>query len=363
MKSFLDALPDHLNDPQYLKNTSESIINSVSSVSSMLDEMMEFSRKKDLVYERVNCHGFVRSVLKELFLSKKDAKIKIELSIFDQLEINLDRSKMTRVIHNLVGNAVEAMKGKGVIWISTQILGGNVRIVIGDDGPKIPQEHIESLFDPFATFGKEKGTGLGLAITKQMVEAHKGNISVINTATGPEFLVDLPLETRVNLNLEIKEEEFIIAELYQKIPVRQIQDAFEEEAEKNDLCLVQEKYNCVRNILVVDDDPVQIECISSIVKEIFPKAEIFISTTYDEAYNKCFEVLLDIVISDCDLGKNSKSGIELISDTRKIISDATYILTSSQNKDAISNFDKGMIFLPKPIEKDQLVSILLKLKP
>jgi len=364
LKSFIDTLPEHLDNPDHIKSTCTSIIDSVSSVSLMLDEMMEFSKKSELSLYQINFYDFIKSSLKELFIFNKAIPIKIKLSAHDPISISIDQFKMIRVIHNLVDNAVEAMRGRGAIWINSSIANGQLTIFVGNDGPMIPEKNLKKLFEPFATFGKEKGTGLGLAITKQIVESHRGSITVENTEKGPEFTIILPIGVGIDHDTKTIEEEFFIAELYNIKPVPSLTvTKIEVSKETDDISKVQQKYNRLKYIMIVDDDQIQVDHVSSIIKQIFPKAEIISCNTYEEADGKVFEYLFDLIISDYDLGKNSKNGLDLIKEIKKVISNATYLLVSSRKlKNKLELKDNNISFIPKPIDKKLLIQTLLTYK-
>jgi signal transduction histidine kinase len=67
-------------------------------------------------------------------------------------------------------------------------------LVGGDDGPGVPRELRERLFDPFVTSGKDGGTGLGLAIAQNLAEAHGGRLTLLDRSPGAHFRIELPLE-------------------------------------------------------------------------------------------------------------------------------------------------------------------------
>ena len=69
-----------------------------------------------------------------------------------------------------------------------------VHVDIGDTGPGIPDEIMDKIFNLYFST-KEDGHGIGLAITKQIIDAHKGNIEVTSVPGGTVFRVSLPLET------------------------------------------------------------------------------------------------------------------------------------------------------------------------
>lgn len=103
-----------------------------------------------------------------------------------------------QVFLNLLHNAATAIpeKQKGEIKITTQTLDGQFRISIRDNGPGIPTEIRDKLFQPFVTTkAPGTGTGLGLSISQRIIEAHGGNISVRSEpGQGAEFIVELPLK-------------------------------------------------------------------------------------------------------------------------------------------------------------------------
>ena len=68
-----------------------------------------------------------------------------------------------------------------------------VRITVADTGSGIPQEIRAKIFEPFYTTKGERGTGLGLYITKQVIDDHKGTITVQTGNRGTSFVISLPL--------------------------------------------------------------------------------------------------------------------------------------------------------------------------
>jgi signal transduction histidine kinase len=88
--------------------------------------------------------------------------------------------------------------GKGVLVITTERAGGNIRISFSDDGSGIEAQNLRRIFDPFFTTKKVgKGTGLGLSISYGMVTAHNGVIYARSEyGKGTTFFIELPIETK-----------------------------------------------------------------------------------------------------------------------------------------------------------------------
>jgi signal transduction histidine kinase len=117
------------------------------------------------------------------------------------IPVALDRQLMRRVLVNLVRNAVQAVRGassategrRGRVIVSAELASDAVVLSVEDDGPGVPEELRERVFEPYFTT-KEDGTGLGLAIVKKIVVEHNGAIEVRRSSRlgGAEFVITLP---------------------------------------------------------------------------------------------------------------------------------------------------------------------------
>ncbi|NMC69645.1 MAG: HAMP domain-containing protein [Myxococcales bacterium] len=119
------------------------------------------------------------------------------------VRVPLDRQMMRRVIDNLVRNAVEALTADQAapagrpaprVVVEADVLRGGQRagIVVRDNGPGIPAEARDHIFEPYFTT-KPTGTGLGLAIVKKIVLEHGGEITVDSSTEGATFRIELPV--------------------------------------------------------------------------------------------------------------------------------------------------------------------------
>lgn len=116
-----------------------------------------------------------------------DEQAKLEDTSLTELEIQ-------RVISNIARNSVTAMNKRGIITIRTYYGIKDVIIKITNDGPKIDDNIIEKIFNAGFTTQKDidKEHGLGLAIVKEIIESHRGTISVHSTVEITEFIIKLP---------------------------------------------------------------------------------------------------------------------------------------------------------------------------
>jgi len=107
-------------------------------------------------------------------------------------EVMADPDKLKQVFLNLGTNAIQAMgDGGGVITVRTWAENGSIHISVADDGPGIPENELNKVFEPFFT-KRADGTGLGLAIVRRIVDQHEGDVSVDSSPEGTTFTVSLP---------------------------------------------------------------------------------------------------------------------------------------------------------------------------
>jgi two-component system sensor histidine kinase ChvG len=112
--------------------------------------------------------------------------------------------RLGQVFRNLIDNAISFSPDDGRVRVAAQVNGGLVRAMIEDDGPGIPEDNLERIFDRFYTerpveHGFGKNSGLGLAIARQIIASHNGRIWAENRTDvqgkriGARFVVELPL--------------------------------------------------------------------------------------------------------------------------------------------------------------------------
>ncbi len=108
----------------------------------------------------------------------------------DSASADVDRDIIHRVFVNLLGNAIKFSAEGGTIGIGVSSTGPAVRVTVTDQGPGVPPECHQRIFDKFGQLGsrkenREHSTGLGLTFCKLAVEAHGGQIGVESPSTGP----------------------------------------------------------------------------------------------------------------------------------------------------------------------------------
>lgn len=103
-----------------------------------------------------------------------------------------DVDDLRRVLGNLLRNAFEVSPPGGNVWVRAEALDGLARITVRDEGPGIPEEERERIFEPFYTT-RADGTGLGLAISRRIARSYGGDVVAEGAPTGAQFRVEWPL--------------------------------------------------------------------------------------------------------------------------------------------------------------------------
>lgn len=121
-----------------------------------------------------------------------------------EIPLTADANLVTLAISALIRNALEALKAGGKIEVTLTSEDDVATIAVQDDGPGIPDEQAEIVFDPFHS-GREAGRGLGFGLTKcwTIAQAHGGD-TYVDTAYGPgaRIVLEIPLSPKINCESE-----------------------------------------------------------------------------------------------------------------------------------------------------------------
>lgn len=187
----------HPSKPEMRETAQTRIRKQVERIGDLISDILDFtngSQKRTFVGD-TNYAMFVQTVLDEIRPDLELRRIPIESQAAPSIPLPIDPKRMRRVFHNLIQNAADAMAGKGgIVFVRHLVEKDELITEIEDTGPGIAPQIASSLFEAFATFGKEHGTGLGLSICKKIVEDHHGRIWARNEpGRGAIFAFALPL--------------------------------------------------------------------------------------------------------------------------------------------------------------------------
>lgn len=165
-------------------------------VQKIVRQLLDFSQQHQPEFSLTDINQVIERVLvltNHLFAPNR---IVLETALGASLPpLMIDRHMIEQVLMNLILNAVQAMKGGGVLAIRTAVEEGVCVVTIRDTGSGIAPSVLPKIFDPFFTTKKEgEGTGLGLSVSLGIVERHGGKILVESeVGKGTIFTLCLPV--------------------------------------------------------------------------------------------------------------------------------------------------------------------------
>lgn len=185
---FSDLLADErygpLNEKQrrYIDHIHTGGKHLLSLINDILDLSKIEAGRMELAIENVSVQSAfseVSSVMQPL----ADRKSHVLFTKGDgDLAVRADATRLKQVLMNLLGNSIKFTANGGRIELTARLDGGNVRMEVKDNGPGIPAEEQQRIFEAFYRLResgkKTEGTGLGLAITQRLVELHGGELSL-----------------------------------------------------------------------------------------------------------------------------------------------------------------------------------------
>ncbi len=181
------------------KEDLKSIYNEAQRAAAVLKHLLTFARKHTAERKAVQVNAVVEDVLSLRAYEHKVNNIRVTTRFDNHLpEIIADLFQIQQVFINIVLNAEQAMMAahkEGTLTITTERVGGNIKVSFSDDGPGISPENMRKLFLPFFTTKEVgEGTGLGLSISYGIVTNHGGRIyAQSELGKGATFVVELPV--------------------------------------------------------------------------------------------------------------------------------------------------------------------------
>jgi nitrogen fixation/metabolism regulation signal transduction histidine kinase len=187
--------PDRIGE--ILENSMLAIIQETEGLSTLLNEFRTLSRPMEPSLSCTSLRALITETVSPYGSSHPSIQFDLE-HVGEDISVKIDKHRIAQVLTNLIINAIDAMNGKGLIEIRTDLVKKResryCRLSIKDTGKGITKQESSLVFTPYFTT-KESGTGLGLPIVERIVNDHGGAIW-FNSAEGmgTTFFIDLPLE-------------------------------------------------------------------------------------------------------------------------------------------------------------------------
>jgi signal transduction histidine kinase len=191
----VEMLEDEMQDNQEARQLLKSIGKEVDRLTALTEQYLTFARRQSPQFEEEDLGSIVEQAYDFMRpeLDKHGVRCSAEIA-HDLSPARVDSSQLKQAVYNLLRNAREAMAEGGEVRIVVRAAADDTaEIIVEDDGPGMDEDTRAHLFEPFYTT-KRYGTGLGLAVTRQVIEAHGGQIRFEpNSPRGTRAVIRLPL--------------------------------------------------------------------------------------------------------------------------------------------------------------------------
>jgi len=280
------------------------IESSSNHLLKLINRLMDFRKYETNQFTLEAAEGNIVKYVKEIFLSfteyAKDGGYKYTFeSVDDEIIVYFDRLKLERVFYNLISNAFRYTPKGGEINVRIRKEKKEVIIEVDDNGVGIPEIYVDKIFDLFfeiptnneVQVNYNKGTGIGLSIVKNIVNLHKGVISVVNKPTnGVVFKVVMKLGSNHLTDEEIIKDFKISDDVAQyEVQLDNISNVDQEDI--NDIEVSEEKLT----VLIVEDHKVLRSFMKNLLKKDY---NVIVAENGAIGLKKALKFIPDLIVSD-----------------------------------------------------------------
>jgi signal transduction histidine kinase len=204
LRAMAEALEDQVViDPREVAHYHSQIRIETERLAAMIDDLFELSKihagALRLSPRVVGLEDLIADVVASAAPVARAKRVRLTGSAVRGMPVLIDSAEFGRAVRNLVINAIRHTPPDGTIEILGELRSGVACVSVSDECGGIPLEDLPRVFDvafrgeSARTPDPSGGAGLGLSIARGIVEAHSGDISVLNTGPGCQFLITLPL--------------------------------------------------------------------------------------------------------------------------------------------------------------------------
>jgi two-component system sensor histidine kinase GlrK len=167
----------------------------------MIENLLSFSAWQTssvgLEITEFRLRPLVKQIIENQQLTLLSQRVRLDVSV-DDLAVRADRGKMRLILENLLSNAIKYTPRSGTIHVRARAEGSELVLEMADSGPGIPEAERKQVFEAFYTgkapAGHIKGTGIGLSVVMEFVNAHGGQIKIVDGEwPGAHFRIRMPL--------------------------------------------------------------------------------------------------------------------------------------------------------------------------
>lgn len=207
LQGYSEALIDDIAGNEEERKEIIKIINEESlRMGRLVNELLDLARLESgsmsLTFDDVQLNSYIERIGRKFFGLAKENNVHLEVQVNTDKDIyRFDPDRIEQVLTNLIDNAIRHTPEEGLVELKVTSGQNGLILEIKDNGSGIPSEDLPFVFERFYKADKARtrgssGTGLGLAIAKNIIDAHKGTISVWSElGKGTVFTINLPEQT------------------------------------------------------------------------------------------------------------------------------------------------------------------------
>lgn len=186
-------------DPATVPRAAFEVLDSAEQAISLINDLLDLSRLDEdrlkPVIRDVDCGGVVRQAISRVTPTADAKDVALEARVPDEFPVcRTDPHRVEQILVNLLANGIRhTPPGRGVrVLVQTQ--GGSVVFLIEDEGPGVPEEDLDRIFDIYQTKAGDgaKGSGLGLPLSRRLARLLGGELRAEHRAAGGRFVLELP---------------------------------------------------------------------------------------------------------------------------------------------------------------------------
>ena len=335
----------------YMKTVHQSATTLLGIINNILDFSKIEAGKLELDLQPVNIKTILNAIkqLVRFDLERKNLELNTNIDKDIPEIVMLDSLRIKQILLNLVGNAIK-FTAEGHIQIKVQFkkktdfTPQKIRFSVSDTGIGILPENLNKIFEPFlqednSTTRKYGGTGLGLTITNQLLKLMDSHLRVKSIPKeGSTFYFDLVINTIPILKQNLIPKETLLEKNY-------------------DTSTLEIK------ILIAEDNLINMMLIKTILKNIFPKAQIFESRNGEEVIQQFIETTPDLILMDIQMpllnGLEATKRIRALNYNPSIPIIALTAGTLKEDKEICLSWGMND-FIAKPIVKETIKEVIFK---
>lgn len=282
----------------------ELMLRNNQQLTHLVDQLLDLSklesRNLSLHVSKTQVVPLLKSIVEPFEYQAKRDEYTFVFNLSSQEEkVWVDRDALQKITSNLLSNALKYTTEKGSIIVDASVSSKNLKFSVSNTGNPLTEDQKKKLFNRFYQADVFKqGAGIGLALAKELVELHKGRITVENKAGFVVFQVILPCHKSNFKSSELYKGATIAITNTDRVDIQVTTPIIEDKA--------LEKEEFLPLLLIVEDNP----DLRTVLQETFNKEyQITLATNGEEGVAKAISLVPDLILSDVMMPK--KDGVEL----------------------------------------------------